>query len=128
MINLEEKKSQSSSLIKDKHVQQLYTTLLSLLDGEKLTSSNIMSITVQLMQFVEKYPHIKGPERKSIVLNVIKQLVIDTMDPSNQETKDIMSILDLTLPIFIDTIISVDRGELIIHSKQCFNSLFSCCN
>ena len=111
--------------IEDSNVKALYNQLNNLLHGQKLTSSNIVTITLHLMQFVEKYPNIKGSQRKKIVIQVLKQFVADKVDDPTEE-ENILLIIQMTIPSLIDTIISVDKGEIAIKTKKCCESFFTC--
>lgn len=113
-------------LIDDKHTATLYRQLEGLVNGNKVTTTTLLSTTVHLMKCIEKYDDITGEERKKIVIQVITQFISDTMEDS-KDKEEILLIVRLALPSFIDNIISVDKGQIIIKTKKYLESVFSCC-
>lgn len=113
--------------LEDTNVFALRKQLESLLTGKNLTSENILNITVNLMQLIQKYPGLSGTDRKRIVIKVLEYFVNHNVD-DKQEKRDLELLIQLTVPSFIDTIVSVDKGELVVNTKKCFSKLFKCCS
>jgi hypothetical protein len=104
----------------------------SSLNGTKLTNANIASLLILTMKSVETYKELSGSKKKSIVLYIIQKVAHDQYNEyvkssnlSEEETKDLQDTIYFTeifLPVIIDTIISVDRKEIMIKLKKSFSS------
>jgi hypothetical protein len=83
-----------------------------------ISAMNIFSITLNLMQLVEKYPKLTGPQKKALVIqaldNVIKKHGAD------------QSLLAL-IPPFIDSAISIDKGKVTINVEEAASGCLSFC-
>ena len=102
-------------------VNQVYDTITV----SQPTPENIMQVTVNVMQIVQKIVNEKnkGEVKKEIVISVMQKLIDDV---ENQEKKDqLQQLLDTTVPIAIDTVIKVATGE--IDLEKYFKNCFSCC-
>lgn len=104
--------------------ERLYDELKKIVGEGKLTSSNIVTILISLMQIVENYD-VKGTEKKAIILDVLDHLIDDTMDA--EEAKNLKSLIQFILPSVIDTFISLDKKEIVIKLKKSLSKFFSCC-
>ena len=103
-----------------------YQELKKVLGGEKLTPSNVTIILVSMMQVVEGYTDLKGPQKKAVILDAINHLIDDQVQDPND--KNVLQILvRATLPTVIDTLVSIDRRELSIKVKKVFNCILKCC-
>jgi hypothetical protein len=108
-----------------KHVNKLYETLTYIIDKNELSTTNTVLISTNLMQIVEKYPGITGPQKKDLVIHVLKRFVIDHLNGENKQA--MLLFIDAFLPSVIDTIISVDKKELAIKIRKGFKACLSCC-
>ena len=102
-------------------VNQVYDTI----KVRQPTPENIMQVTVNVMQIVQKIvkEKSKGEVKKEIVISVMQKLIDDV---ENQERKDqLQGLLDTTVPIAIDTVIKVATGE--IDLEKYFKDCSSCC-
>jgi hypothetical protein len=79
---------------------------------------NILNICVVAMQKVEKFNKLSGSDKKQVVLGAISQIIKNKGGDDNLTT---------LLPSFIDTSISIEKGELniSINGKKCCASIFS---
>jgi len=100
----------------------LYEELKKIVGNGKLTRSNIVVVLLSLMQTVEKYDKMDGPQKKAAVLNVIKHFIDDRID-GKQEAMEMKLLVDLTLPGVIDSFVSLDKKEVQIKVKK----VWSCC-
>jgi len=106
---------------------KLYKKIENIIRKEdKLTTINIIQVTTYLMQIIEKYPKLKGSERKEIILEVLIKYAKTNL--SEEDYEEIKPFIDITMPIIIDTIISVDSKEIVIQTKKCLISCFTCIN
>lgn len=106
---------------------RLYTELKAIIrENGKLTTSNIVTIVITLMQTVDSYGDVKGPEKKATVLHVLKRLINDTMN-SDSDATAVTQLVDMTVPVLIDSLVSIDKKQIIIKTKKCLAKLFACC-
>jgi hypothetical protein len=95
---------------------------------EKITPMNIVIIATELMQIVEKYKELTGPQKKMLIINVIKKIVNNQID--SQETRTALNtIIDFTLPIVIDNLVSAINGEIKFNKEkvESFFKKYICC-
>jgi len=102
------------------------------LNGNKLTNANIGSLVILTMKTIETYREFSGSKKKAIVLYIIQKVAYDqyneyvkTANLSEEESKelqDIISFTELFLPVMIDTMISIDKKEIVIKLKKSFTS------
>jgi len=107
-------------------VEHLYNYVKSV-NISKITPSNIVIITTEIIQLVEKYNNLTGIQKKMVVINVIKKLV-NTQFDTDEDKKAMNIIIDLTLPSIIDNLISAINGDFKFN-KEKVNSFFKklCC-
>lgn len=106
-------------------IDKLYNSLSRIVEGEKINTTNVVSIVTNLIQIVEKYPDIKGEQKKLLLIHVLKNFVKNNLD--DEEKIAVLTFIDLFLPSVIDTIISVDKKEIVIKMKKSFKVCFPCC-
>mgnify|MGYP004001036451 CR=1 FL=1 len=107
-------------------VENLYEALKEILAGAKLNSSNIVTILVNLMQIVDKYPKLKGPQKKQVILAAFNMLIDDQND-NVEDAANLKLLVQMTLPSVIDTIVSIDTKQVQIKLKQAGKFIFSLC-
>lgn len=111
-------------------VESLYNHLKTIYSN-KITATNIVTITSEIIQITEKYKGLTGMQKKLIVINVIKKIV-NSQIGDKEELGAINLIIDFTLPAIIDNLISAINGEFAFtapnkeKSKQCIKNLFCC--
>jgi len=101
------------------YAKSIYTT--------KITPSNVVMITTEIIQTVEKYNNLTGVQKKMIVINVVKKLV-NSQNNTDEDKQAINLVIDLTLPTVIDGLISAINGDL-KFDKEKVTSFFRkiCC-
>jgi hypothetical protein len=75
----------------------------------KITPMNIVLISSELIQVVEKYNTLTGTQKKMLVINVIKKIVNEESN-TDEEKIALNIIIDNTLPLMIDGFISAING------------------
>ena len=109
-------------------VEHLYSYVKSV-HTENITPINVVSIASELMQLVEKYKGLTGPQKKMLVISVIKKVVNSQVD--SLETQSVLyTIIDFTLPIVIDNLVSAINGEIKFNKekvKSFFKKYLCCC-
>lgn len=108
-------------------VDRLYVVLNKIIGPENnLNTLNIVTIIVTLMQIVDKFKDVKGPQKKVVIITVLDKYVRESMDATKEETKSIRLIIDKTIPTLIDTLISVDKKTLSIKRRNYIRYLCCC--
>lgn len=122
-----EKVLKSTDVIVTDSTEKLYEELKQILAGTKLNASNLTVILVNLMQIIETYPKLTGPQKKEVILGGINILIDDQND--NVEDAEILKLLvKMTLPNLIDTLVSIDKKQVNIKLKRLTSYIFaSCC-
>lgn len=108
------------------YIDQLYDELSNILSkDEKLTTSSIITIVISLMQIVENYDNISGPDRKKIVIVVLDKFIDDNID-NEVERRDLKMLMSMTVPTLIDSIVSIDKKEVSIRARKCLEKFCTC--
>jgi hypothetical protein len=101
------------------YVERLRKILGDFLGDGDLTPANTAEACLILMKAVEEYRELKGPQKKELVLRVLRR------HASGVEKK-----LDLPtdlLSTMIDILIRVDKKKVIINAKKCLGFCLSLC-
>ena len=98
------------------YVDQLTADAKKIIQTEQITTLNVLSICISLMQITERYKGITGEQKKKIVLRVISNYL--------SEQNGDQSLLGI-LPDFINTAVSLDKGQVTISMSV--DELTSCC-
>jgi hypothetical protein len=105
---------------------KLYKSLELTVQNKKLTTTNVLFITTNLMKTVEKYNGIHGEEKKDLIINVVRKFVVDRLEV---EDGDVMLLfVDEFLPQIIDTLILVDTKQIKIKIRKKCKSFFPYCH
>lgn len=107
-------------------IKPIYDQIGIFLDGNKLSTYNIIDLSINLMKFIETFPELSGIEKKNIVLHVLNKFSNDYLNDGHNKT-NIINFIEYILPSLIDSIISIDNKEIIINTNKGFKKLFSCC-
>jgi len=115
----------NSFLIK---LEQMVEYIKNTLGDEKITATNIVIISTNLMHIVEQYKDLTGSQKKMLILDTIKKVINQNVnDP--QERISLMLIVDMTLPPMLDTLVSAINGGLKFEKDKVvsgFTKLFCC--
>ena len=115
----------NSFLIK---LEQMVEYIKNTLGDEKITATNIVIISTNLMHIVEQYKDLTGSQKKMLILDTIKKVINQNVnDP--QERISLMLIVDMTLPPMLDTLVSAINGGLKFEKDKVisgFKKLFCC--
>ena len=115
----------NSFLIK---IEQLVEYIKSTLGDNKLTATNIIIITTNLMHIVEQYKDLTGSQKKMLILDTLKKVITQNVnDP--QERISLMMIVEMTLPHVLDTLVTAINGGLKFEKDSVFlkfKNLFCC--
>ena len=97
--------------------------------GKRITNSNIVIITSQLIRVVEEYKTLTGSQKKMLVINTIKRLVNETVS-NNDEKIALLLVIDNTIPYMIDGFVDAINGNIKFDNKKaksCISNIFFCC-
>lgn len=78
-----------------------------------ITMSNMSEILIETMKLTGEYKTMSGSQKKQLVIDTLDQL-FDRTD-SGRYDKEIDLILKTTVPILIDNLVSVDKGNIKIN-------------
>jgi hypothetical protein len=104
-------------------VNDIYSKIKHWTDGgKKVSVASISILVLEIIQFTEKIS-MHGEKKKKVAMEVIERLIKE----SDQEDKDeLLVIVRMIVPDLIDTLISVDKKEMIIKTKKKLESCFMC--
>lgn len=86
---------------------------------ETLNASNILKLALRGAQYIERYSGLKGADKKSIVMEVLSNLV---------KAKGANEAILEPVPDFIDTAIALDKGSVVINPKVDVSNVACCCS
>jgi hypothetical protein len=115
--------NENEQLIFPNYINDLYKSIKNIVSDKQITSDNIISLIIQLMIIVEKFPRIRGTDKKIIIINTLTKFIHDT----HTETDDIINFINVFAPTIIDNFISIDKKNIKIKIKKFKNIFFKCC-
>lgn len=107
-----------------KLVEELYNNLSKIIGEKNITTGNILPLVINLMKMVETYPNLSGEEKKNLVTQVL--IIFARKNIKGETQTEIIRFIDLFLPSVINSIISVDKNEIIINAKKSVSKCFPC--
>jgi hypothetical protein len=113
------------SFIVDIESKSLVKSLTESLDTFSI--NNLMDILPKLITHVHHYKQLSGPEKKSLVINMINHIIDVTDGPGNDDIWD--PIMKKLVPEIIDTLIKVENKQIVLRKNKGFKRFLSCiCN
>ena len=106
--------------------ERMYEELKKVVGDGKLTTTNVITILVSLMQTVDGYVDLKGAQKKAVVLEAILHLIEEEVQDVT-EKEQFKQLVLLTLPSVVDNFVNLDKKKLKIKTKKVINSCLSCC-
>ena len=107
-------------------LENLYIEISQIIGTSVITTDSIFSIVVNIMQLVENYKELTGQEKKDAVILVIERVIEEHLEVT-EGPEAIKFFLKFMLPKAIDTIISLDKSEIVIKTKKCCKKMWCCC-
>lgn len=101
----------------EKYIDIVYNELCKILKNDHVNLLHTPTILLRLMQLVEEFDDLKGFEKKDLILHVLNKY--DQLHPDEPNL-----VID-SLSGFIDLMVGVDRGELVISLQP--EKCLSCC-
>ena len=84
-------------------------------DLEDVSIETLMKILPKLIQHVENYRNLKGDQKRSLVISIIRHIIDVTDGPGEDDLWD--PILTRLVPSLIDTLVDVNDGKLRLRRK-----------
>lgn len=101
----------------EEDIKKIYNGVKKSFNEKTITTANVVVLAVQAMQLVEKLPNLAGSDKKNIVIQVVK-LIVDEFELDADTKAAIHLIIDTTLPMTIDLIVSASRGAFGLNSLK----------
>ena len=123
------KKPENTLLFK---LEEMVFYIKSVLGNDKITATNLVVITTNLMHVVEQYKDLTGYQKKMLIIDTIKKVINDTVGDNINDTEErifLNTIVDLTVPPLIDTLVSAINGNIKFEKDKIisfFKKLFCC--
>ena len=106
--------------------ERMYEELKKVVGDGKLTTTNVITILISLMQTVDGYVDLKGAQKKAVVLEAILHLIEEEVQDATEKAQFKQLVL-LTLPSVVDNFVQLDKKKLKIKTKRVINSFLNCC-
>ena len=120
-------------------VDALYDQIKDRIVLKDVKPSNVMIMLTCVMTAVEKQKKLSGPEKKEVVVHLVRRLVGEI--PGDDEDKQaLQAAVELLLPPLIDTLVAASRGKLDLNkdgvvtadevsqtAASCWRMCFPCC-
>ena len=106
-------------------MNEVYQYLKSI-HSDSITTENVIAVATDHVQIVEKYNTLTGNQKKTMVINVIKRVVVEQAG----DNTILLTVIDATLPKVIDTLVDAINGNIKFNkekTKAFFKKLFPCC-
>jgi hypothetical protein len=100
----------------DTNLDQLIAAINNTIGTGQITALNILSICINLMQIVEKYPKLPGKQKKELVMKALQTAI------SNKGGDPALMAL---IPSFIDNAINIENGRVQISFSA--QDMVGCC-
>jgi hypothetical protein len=106
--------------------ERMYEELKKVVGDGKLTTTNVVTVLVSLMQTVDGYVDLKGAQKKAVALAAVLHLIEDQVDDNTEKTQFKQLVL-LTLPSVVDSFVKLDKKQLKIKAKKVITRFLGCC-
>jgi hypothetical protein len=107
--------------------KQCYDEVKEWIFGDQdLSSFEMIHLSMRVMKLVEKFKGVSGEQKKSIVIRVLRQLVVEHPYKNEDERASVRAFVDGLLPILVDVFVAIARGRLDIGKRCNFLKRFSC--
>lgn len=93
------------------YLEEVYRYVKTVHGQNKITAVNIVTVASELIQIVEKYKQMTGAQKKMVIISSIKRIVNEQED-TIEEKAALNIIIDNTLPILIDSMVSAINGAM----------------
>lgn len=102
------------------HLAKEYIT--STFQYTEITFSTVIDVITNAVQFVEKYNHLSGPERKVVVVESVV-VYLEHVVKDEHWRDQVVGFVDLVGPHLIDVVVYASKGALDINRKSIRSAL-----
>ncbi len=103
-------------------IAQIYDQIKGSFADKKIDAGEVISAVVLVMELAEKLPKTTGAERKIIVIEVVKKIVVEYAGGD----ATLLAICDQVLPFVIDKIVDASKSKIAINIVKKVKSWFKC--
>ena len=103
----------------DDDIFDLYEQLEQIAKTKQINAVNLIEITIDLMKIVEDVKGISGKQKKYLIIETLEKIINEKVS-DEKEYEELLFIVKNVVPSVIDTVVSVDLGELSVK----FNKLW----
>ena len=104
-----------------------YSQVKKLVEGQKITTANVINLLTTSMEVVEEVPNLSGPDKKELTILIVNKLIEET-ELSDEDQDAIQAIVTRALPFIVDVVIAASRGQYDFNKvTKCWKSMFPCC-
>ena len=111
---------------KDNYYNELMQHIVKESGEDGLSAFNIVDIVMSSIIFLEHLTHIPGSEKKDMLIKVLNAFVDEHMQGKPQVDM-IKGVIEFSVPVLIDVIISLDKGKIKIHNLSFLKKICLCC-
>jgi hypothetical protein len=98
-------------------INLLTRELINLTAEEYITENNILVIVTRLMIAVANYVNLTGPEKKKLVIYVLRNFIKQDHDIYLDAKVEILLMFDCTIPTTIDLLIAASKSQFVFKTK-----------
>lgn len=107
----------------DIHIEKIQEicekTLKSYNNLDKTNVIQVLHFIMEIVENLSKTSHIKGPEKKNLVLESLN-FIVDKQELKEEEKFELKALINVLAPSSIDTIVSIGNGVSNLVKKNCF--------
>lgn len=103
----------------DDDIFDLYEQLEQIVKTKQINAINLIEITIDLMKIVEDVKDISGKQKKDLIIETLEKFINEKVS-DEKEREELLFIVKNVVPSVIDTVVSIDLGELSVK----FNKLW----
>lgn len=103
----------------DDDIFDLYEQLEQIVKTKQINPINLIEITIDLMKIVEDVKGISGKQKKDLIIETLEKFINEKVS-DEKEREELLFIVKNVVPSVIDTVVSIDLGELSVK----FNKLW----
>lgn len=96
-------------------INELTQTLENTVNTGDLDTKRLVQLIPDLMELVEKYPELKGRDKKRLVLEVLKKFVTNKVENEDQKAR-LLQLLDEVVPDMVDVVVDASKGKLNVNA------------
>ena len=104
--------------INNSDIDKLTKELSGILDGKEINAVNILPAVTIMMTVTAKYKHLNGVQKKELILYVLRSFITNNTDLDKNTIAEINFVIDKTVPIAIDLLVSASKSKFVFKLKK----------